>query len=119
MGFIYAAWPQKGWCFLAKKAVSKRTKSRAVVVRSSASGVWLGWISEQNAATRSVRLTQARRAWNWTGAASCSGMALTGPTGGKICEPVSAVTIYDVCEVIDATDAAVLAWKAVAAWTAR
>lgn len=87
-----------------------------VVVRSSQSGVWLGTLDAQDGET--VTLTDARRAWRWTGAASCSGLAVRGPKGGNICESVAVAQVLGVCEVLLATDEAVAAWKAVPAWKA-
>jgi hypothetical protein len=97
---------------------AQTAQPRVVVVRSSGSGVWLGYLGEQNDTTRKVVLLEARRAWQWVGAASCSGLALHGPSGGKICEPVARVEVFDVLEVIDATEAAIARWKAVPAWKA-
>lgn len=87
-----------------------------VVVRSSQSGVWLGELVAQDGDT--VTLTDARRAWQWTGAASCSGLAVRGPKGGKICEAVAVAEVLGVCEILLATDEAVAAWKAVTPWRA-
>ena len=87
-----------------------------VVVRSSPSGVWMGELVAQDGAV--VTLRDARRAWNWDGAASCSGLAVRGPRGGKICEPVPTAEIHDCCEILEASEAAIAAWKAVTPWVA-
>jgi len=89
---------------------------RTVVIRSSGSGVWLGDIESQDDAARKVVLRDARRAWQWSGAGSCSQLATDGPSGGKICAPVSRVEVFDVLEVIDTNEKSVAAWKAVPAW---
>lgn len=92
----------------------------AVLVRSSPSGVWMGRLVSRDATpdgTERVRLTDARRLWSWTGALSCSELALIGPTGGKICAPVGDVTVSQCCEVIAATDEAVAAVSRVTPWT--
>ena len=88
-----------------------------VVVRSSPSGVWLGTLLD--AEDCSVKLGDARRAHAWEGAGSCSGLALTGPTGGRITAPVSSVVVMEVCEVIPATQQACAAWDAQPAWVGR
>lgn len=88
-----------------------------VVVRSSPSGVWLGTLDHVEGDT--VRLRQARRAWSWQGAASCSGLATHGPSGGKITPPVDIAVILSACEVLAATDAAVARWDDVSPWIAQ
>ena len=60
-------------------------------------------------------LREARRAWSWKGALSCSELAVRGPgEGSRICVRVSRVeiTIAPGDEMIDATPEAVAAWKA-------
>ena len=89
---------------------------KMVVLRSSASGVWLGRLVSLCGERRV--LADARRAWSWEGAASCSGLAIRGPSGGKICEPVSLAIIEGCCETLAATDEAVERWKAVEPWVA-
>lgn len=87
-----------------------------VIVRSSPSGVWFGRLVVVSGNT--VKLADARRVWSWTGAASCSGLAVTGPLSGKIAAPVK-VTVFEVCEIIEASDAACAAFGAIEPWTAR
>jgi hypothetical protein len=62
-------------------------------------------------------MTDARKAWLWTGAAATSGLALRGPSGGKITEAAT-VAIGGCCEVLAATPEAVARWAAVAPWRA-
>ena len=87
-----------------------------VIVRSSQSGVWMGRL--QLVEGDDARLQDARRAWNWKGAASCSGLASSGPSGGKICEPVPIVVIKNFCEVLSVTPKALERWAAVSPWIA-
>lgn len=87
---------------------------KPVVIRSSLSGVWLGTLVSREGDV--VRLRDARRAWYWQGAASCSGLATRGPSGGKICEPVPTAVVHGVIEALSATPEAVERWKAVAPW---
>ena len=91
--------------------------STEVVVRSSGSGVWIGKLVD--AENASVKLENARRAWSWQGAGSCSALASFGPEGGKICAPVESVVIHGVCEILQTTEAARAAWAAVPEWTGR
>ena len=86
-----------------------------VVVRSHMSGVWWGRLS--GVAGGVLVLTDARRAWSWTGALSCSGLALRGPTGGRIEAPVPSTTIPEHVEILGpCTSEADAAWSAVAPW---
>ncbi len=86
---------------------------RYVVVRNNQSGVWFGVLASEEGAPL-TKLLNARRAWSWEGALSCSGLANHGPSGGKIDAPVIDVTMraeHD-CEMITATEAAREAWYA-------
>lgn len=58
---------------------------KPVLVRSRGSGVWAATLDahEVNAAGNSVRLSNARRLWSWTGAGECSSLALTGPPAAR------------------------------------
>lgn len=85
-----------------------------VVIRSSQSGVWFGKLESQSG--DSFTLLNARRAYYWEGAATCSQLATHGPKGGKICLPVSRVQVLGVCECLDASEAAVKQWNEVPAW---
>ena len=84
-----------------------------VIVRSSPSGVWFGQLVES--AFQEYTLINARRVWSWEGAASCSGLAAKGPTGGKICAPVD-VVVHEVCECITASAEAISAFAKITAW---
>ena len=99
-----------------KKLVAKlpaNKHGRLVVVRASVSGVWFGRLIRQEGPD--VVLVEARRCWSWTGAGSCSSLALYGPSGGKIAPPVS-VQVFGACEVIDATTDAATRFVAVPPW---
>ena len=87
-----------------------------VVVRSSESGVWHGVLLAYEPETRSVRLGDARKAHSWTGAAATSGLALHGPGGGRITEPVRLAVVTGCSEILLATSTATSAWEGVPAW---
>ena len=89
---------------------------KKVVVRSSPSGVWMGELVAADDAQ--VKLHNARRAWSWEGAASCSGLAVEGPSGGRITSPVRTVIVHDVCEALEATKEAIGRWDEVKPWVA-
>ena len=92
---------------------------RAVVIRANESGVWVGVIDSVQG-TAITLAPGARRAWYWEGAGSCSGLAETGPTGGKWPAPSSGrVVVADVFEVLEATADAMAAVAAQPVWTGR
>jgi len=88
---------------------------KMIVARSSQSGVWFGQCESIDGDT--VTMTNARRAWQWTGALSCSDLATRGPSGGKISAPVDRVTVFGVCEIIEASVAAIDQWATISDWT--
>lgn len=94
--------------------IAEELIGKNVVVRSNMSGVWLGTLAAAEGDSRLLK--NARRAWSWEGAASCSGLATTGPEGGRICEPVEIALIGDVCETLLATDEALKRWESIEAW---
>ena len=57
-------------------------KGDFVVVRSSPAGVFAGEFLEMNGT--SITLTKARKAWSWIGAFAVQGLAVYGPSGGKV-----------------------------------
>jgi hypothetical protein len=82
-----------------------------VIIRSSPSGCWAGNLKSMEGQT--VELTNARRLWRWWAASgvSLSGVAAAGlhPKHLDVCriaEPVSAVLVHEVCEVLLATEIA-------------
>lgn len=90
---------------------------KVCVVRSSPSGVWLGEVVSVDGQT--VTLRNARRAWYWKGAASCSGLAVNGPSPeSKMPAAVSTAVINECCELLVATPEAIAKWNAVPVWTA-
>ena len=96
------------------KAKNASLIGKMVVVRSSPSGVWFGVLIAKSG--QCVTLRDARRAWSWTGAASCAGLATHGPSGGKITAPVAVAVIEEICETLATTERACARWEAVAPW---
>ena len=86
-----------------------------VIVRSNMSGVWMGRLLTQTQSSRV--LTEARRCYAWEGALSCSELATCGPSGGRVCGPVSRVEIDRAPgdEMITMTEAAILAFSKIPA----
>ncbi len=81
---------------------------KKVIVRGQASGVFFGTLAEKNG--REVKLTDCRRLWYWSGAASLSQLAAEGvknPSDCKFTVTVSEIAILDAIEIIPCSDKAV------------
>lgn len=93
-----------------------------VIVRSSASGCWHGVLVSLDGQT--ARLAEARRLWRWWAAegVSLSGVAAKGLRTDKLreceIEPAVDAIVFEVCEVLAATDAASASIEA-QPWAAR
>ena len=75
-------------------------EKRIVLVRSSASGVWIGeFVSQQD---DEVKLKNARKIWRWRGAKTTSELALRGCAKeySRVAEPVDA-TVLGCCEILE------------------
>lgn len=89
------------------------------IVRSDRAGVFFGNIKERN--DGEVTMTNVRRIWYWSGAASLSQLAMEGVKYPKKCKftvTVPEMTILGVTEIIPCTDAAVANIKGVEEWKA-
>lgn len=85
----------------------KKNNGQLVVIRAQQAGVWHGTMTAKT--KDEVTLTDARRLWSWTGALSCSEIAVSGVTGGKIAVKVPSVILRrSDCVEILATSIAVL-----------
>lgn len=83
--------------------MNKKTARRImVIVRANDSGVWHGTLSSKT--STEIVLTKARRLWSWEGALSCSEIAISGITGGRISPPVSVTLRRNDCIEIIPTD---------------
>ena len=81
---------------------------KKVIIRGDRSGVFFGTLAEKNG--REVKLTDCRRLWFWSGAASLSQLAVEGvknPHNCKFTVTVSEIVILDAIEIIPCTDKAV------------
>ena len=90
-----------------------------VIARTYSAGVFAGYLESENG--QEVTLVKARRLWQWAGAASLSEMAMSGTSNPGACkfpEEVDRVKLYQVIELLDATEkcrasiAGVKVWKA-------
>ena len=88
-----------------------------VIVRGDRSGVFAGTLKSQDG--RTVKLSNARRLWRWSGATDCLQIAAEGVKKPRECRftvTVESVTILDAIEVIPTTAEAEANIKAVPVW---
>lgn len=97
-----------------------KAKPRYVIVRTYSMGVFAGELLPESTETLKV-LTNARRIWYWSGAASLSQLAMTGTTKPAECKFPTAVSRVELAspggfEVLYVTDAARASIEAVPVW---
>ena len=86
------------------KKKSRAVSAPYVIARTYSAGVFAGVLLGRKG--KEVTLTQARRLWYWTGAASLSQLAQEGSSKPKECKfpvPVSRVTLTEVIELLAVT----------------
>lgn len=74
---------------------------KKVIIRGDRSGVFFGTLVEKNG--QEVKLTNCRRLWFWSGAASLSQLAVDGvanPQNCKFTVTVDEIVILDAIEII-------------------
>lgn len=81
-----------------------------VIVRTYSAGVFAGYVTEQeikeSRLSRTILMTQARRIFEWEGAASLSQLAQEGTSKPNECKfpcEVDEVLLYEVIEVLSVT----------------
>ena len=75
-----------------------------VIVRTYSAGVFAGYLKSKDG--KEVTLVNARRLWQWTGAASLSKLATSGtsnPNGCKFPEEVEQVILTEAIEILTVT----------------
>lgn len=80
--------------------------SDAVIVRCETAGVFFGYLKNCNMPQGIAELTNARRLWYWSGAASLSQLAVDGtkkPSECKFPVSVQSITLAKVIEIIPCT----------------
>jgi hypothetical protein len=90
---------------------------RYVIVRTYQAGVFAGELESREGSE--VVMTNARRLWFWSGAASLSQLAMTGTSKPKDCKfpvVVSRVELLGVIEVLDVTPEARKSIEEVPVW---
>lgn len=81
---------------------------KKVIIRGDRSGVFFGVLAGKSG--KEIKLTNCRRLWYWSGAASLSQLAVDGvanPQGCKFTVAVSEIVILDAIEIIPCTEKAV------------
>ena len=95
--------------------------SNAVIVRCQNAGVFFGCVREKNLKEGWIILTNARRLWYWSGAASLSQLAVDGTSKPGDCKFPVAVPEIQLCQVIEiipCTEKAIESLTKVAIWSA-
>lgn len=97
--------------------MANKTKEKYVIARTYSAGVFAGYLKSRKG--QEVVLTDARRLWYWSGAASLSQLAMEGvknPAQCKFPVEVKRVELLQVIEIIDCTEIARQSIKAVPVW---
>lgn len=94
---------------------------KKVIIRADRAGVFFGKLSEKRETPAGVEvvLTDSRRLWYWSGAASLSQLALEGtknPSGCKFTVTVPTHAVMQVIEIIPCTPEAVKSIESVRVW---
>lgn len=94
-------------------------KGKKVIVRSHGAGVFFGTLADYDAKNGVVELTNTRRLWYWSGAASLSQLATEGvkdPSKCRFTVVVQQMQIAQVLEVIPCTEQAAANIEEVGIW---
>ena len=97
----------------------KKSKERYVIVRTYSAGCFAGVLESRKG--QEVVMSQARRLWYWSGAASLSQLAIDGTNNPGQCKfpaAVSHIELMQAIEVIDCTPKARASIEAVKPWRA-
>lgn len=92
-------------------------KGSYVIVRTYSAGCFAGFLKSEKG--QEVILTDARRLWQWSGAASLSQLAVSGtsnPAGCKFPAATKEHKLYQAIETIVATEAARKSIESVPEW---
>ena len=92
-------------------------KGKYVIVRTHSAGVFAGNLESKNG--KEVMLTNARRIWYWSGAASLSQLAMEGTADPQNCKfpcEVTRVELTEAIEILEVTSVAEKSIKGVSVW---
>ena len=103
---------------IVQKPLAKMLKGkRYVIARTYSAGVFAGYLDKK--VGKEVVLLNARRLWQWAGAASLSQMSMEGTKNPENCKfpcEVSRVELTEVIELLDVTEKARLSIANVPIW---
>ena len=105
--------------YVPKDSIKSECLTDKVLIRSETAGVFFGKIESKDLASGIVKMSNARRIWYWTGAASLSQLAIDGTTKPSECKFPEALALIEVCrviEVIPCTESAVKSLNSVKIW---
>lgn len=94
--------------------------SEMKIVRANEAGVFFGKVVKENGDT--VVMENARRLWYWDGASSLSELAQYGVARPNECKfpcAVDRIKIFNVIEILDCTEEAVVSINGVKEWKQR
>ncbi len=97
--------------------MTKKKENPYVIVRTYSAGVFAGNMKSRKG--QEVELTDARRIWYWSGAASLSQLAMEGTKDQANCkfpQPVDSIILTQAIEIIPVTKAAEKNIKGVPIW---
>ena len=92
-------------------------KGKTVIVRTYSAGVFMGTLESRKG--QEVVLTDARRIWCWSGAASLSQLAMEGTSDPSNCKfpcPVDRVELLQAVEILDVSPKAKESIDGVPVW---
>lgn len=91
--------------------------AKKVIVRADRAGVFYGTLESRDGSE--VKMSNCRRLWYWSGAASISQLAEEGskdPSACKFTMPVSEIEIFGVIEIIPCSQEAISSIENIKAW---
>lgn len=93
--------------------------NKKCIIRTNRAGVFFATLSEFDATNRIATLTDCRRLWFWSGAASLSQLANEGVKNASSCKftvIVPQMQVMEVIEIIPASEEAIKNIEAVRVW---
>ena len=93
--------------------------NKKCIIRANRAGVFFATLTEFDSTNRIAILTDCRRLWYWSGAASLNQLAMDGvkhPNDCKFTVVVPQMQVMDVIEIIPCTDKAINNIESVRIW---
>lgn len=89
--------------------------NKKVLVRSYDAGVYFGTLLKVEGET--VKMSNVRNIWHWTGASCLSQIANDGITGDKVSPVVESMILNRVCQILSLSDKAIKNLEAQPVWS--